>query len=304
MAMLLSEEEQIRRALGIPTKTEFFDPRMLYFDALGVVPALQGLFRIKGMKGRRAAKLIEELPVRSKGTFFDLFAGSGKVSRAAGLSKKFGRVRLGDLNERTANIHRMVQRHPEKIKELVRDFMHEIGIEKGLSYDEVPRLADFQERVMAGEFVREPTKQAAADIVLGSYGMHYDPGYRTRIKPSSGKHIRPHRLLERIEQHGEALRGGEVVHGSWEETVRGATKGDVIYADPPYMNTPGYRAGGFREKQTRELSRVLRKAYERGADVVVSEFEGVQKLFPWIEDWRPIGKGGKEIEGWATHRGR
>jgi DNA adenine methylase len=77
--------------------------------------------------------------------------------------------------------------------------------------------------------------------------------------------------LEDYHQAGSMLSGQEVVCGDYKEALYWAAEGDVVYADPPYVDTfTGYAKGGFGEGDQRELSDELKAAARRGAHVVLS----------------------------------
>jgi DNA adenine methylase len=78
-------------------------------------------------------------------------------------------------------------------------------------------------------------------------------------------------LLDEYLKAGSMLAGNEVVHGDYKDALHWAVEGDVVYADPPYVDTfTGYAKGGFGEGDQRELSDELKAAAERGAHVVLS----------------------------------
>jgi DNA adenine methylase len=77
--------------------------------------------------------------------------------------------------------------------------------------------------------------------------------------------------LEDYHQAGSMLSGQEVVCGDYKEALYWAAEGDVVYADPPYVDTfTGYAKGGFGDGDQRELSDELKAAAARGAHVVLS----------------------------------
>lgn len=70
--------------------------------------------------------------------------------------------------------------------------------------------------------------------------------------------------------------------GDFEETVEGATEGDVVYADPPYDGTFGY-SSGFTADDQRRLAECLRRAARRGVGVVTTNADTplVRRLYRW-----------------------
>jgi site-specific DNA-adenine methylase len=66
--------------------------------------------------------------------------------------------------------------------------------------------------------------------------------------------------------------------------VRAAAPGDVLYLDPPYLDTfDGYTAGGFSYTDHLRLAAALAAAVVRGVKVVVSQAQhpALASLYPW-----------------------
>lgn len=82
----------------------------------------------------------------------------------------------------------------------------------------------------------------------------------------------------------------------------GIQPGDVVYCDPPYANTTGYKAAG--EFDHDEFWRWCQKQVRKGADVFVSEYEPPQGV-PVEEVWSRTAKqtmGRKETKPAKTER--
>jgi DNA adenine methylase len=76
--------------------------------------------------------------------------------------------------------------------------------------------------------------------------------------------------LEDYHRAGSMLSGVEM-HDNYRLALGQAAEGDVVYADPPYVDTfTGYAKGGFGDGDQRELSDELKAAAARGAHVVLS----------------------------------
>jgi len=67
--------------------------------------------------------------------------------------------------------------------------------------------------------------------------------------------------------------------GDFEDAIRGAGEGDLVYCDPPYYDSAGedfhgYTAGGFGLEEHLRLEHACARAAERGARVLVSQGDG------------------------------
>jgi len=275
--------------------------RLLVGGAPGGGTGPANLFRLMGQKGQLAKKVAKTIP---KGkTYYEPFLGTGKVARSVGKTKKFEKMVLGDVNPRTVNIHKQVMDNPDAVVK------HLEKLTKGYSYPTTEEFwkhtIDVAKKNKQGYYSDNPAKQAAADIFVGSYTLATEPGFAPRYGSPQGKYITPKGLVDRIYEHSEVLKThkADIAVRPWEETIKGAEKGDFIYADPPYLNTAGYRAGTFGMKETEDLSNALEEAYRRGIDSMIHNWVGTEETFSWAQFEGKTGfHGGKELEWRAFHK--
>ncbi len=77
--------------------------------------------------------------------------------------------------------------------------------------------------------------------------------------------------LKHLRAFSAALHGAELVHADFRTVMREAGPGDIVYCDPPYINTfTGYTASGFSLQDQADMAAEARAAAARGATVVVS----------------------------------
>jgi DNA adenine methylase len=80
------------------------------------------------------------------------------------------------------------------------------------------------------------------------------------------------------------LRNIDITNDEWIETVLRARRGDLIYADPPYLGTfDGYTGRRFTIEDHRDLARNLRQLNENGVHVAVSNSNApeVKEMYGW-----------------------
>lgn len=82
----------------------------------------------------------------------------------------------------------------------------------------------------------------------------------------------------------DRLANVDLLCAGYEETLKLAGEGDVVYCDPPYVNPgkfTGYHASGFSEAQQRELVGILNTLPEKGVHVVASshDAENIREMY-------------------------
>jgi DNA adenine methylase len=90
--------------------------------------------------------------------------------------------------------------------------------------------------------------------------------------------------LEHIRAVANAFKTSEILVQGALQTIARAQRGDVIYADPPYLATfSNYTAGGFNDDAHATLAQALRAAHARGVMVVASntDHERIRELYDW-----------------------
>lgn len=94
-----------------------------------------------------------------------------------------------------------------------------------------------------------------------------------------GSHTRLEYAAGLVRKAGPVLQGAEIRPGSWQDTVRDAAPGDLVFFDPPYLPADtelkgdgfrGYTKDGFGLEQQEELARWIHEAYDRGINVIAT----------------------------------
>jgi DNA adenine methylase len=88
--------------------------------------------------------------------------------------------------------------------------------------------------------------------------------------PWGGIRRKPLPSLDHLLAASRDLSGAELRCCDFEEAISEAGAGDVVYADPPYVERFTAYAGGFCDVEQMRLRRCLHEAWERGAAVLAS----------------------------------
>jgi site-specific DNA-adenine methylase len=264
---------------------------------MGAGPVIRrGAFRLRGAKSAKAPKSLERLAPGKQ--FVDLFAGSGAVTHGAVQRGAAESYLMGEINPRTAGIHQVIKEHPEELAEFLRMHLH--GIESPSTEKTNVLVENLYERSRGNEFTGNKIEQAAVDLVLGNYSYRYEPGGEFALGPQKANYIKPENLIRAVEQQSGLLHNVDVIAKPWQETLKHASNESIVFADPPYMKTHGYKFGRFNEIATEELSRALKAHVERGGTVLVDEYPAGMSKFDFLKNVRSTGYGeGKELEGGA-----
>lgn len=89
---------------------------------------------------------------------------------------------------------------------------------------------------------------------------------------------------EEIKRASDLLKRATIYNNDYSYVLRATHKGDVAYADPPYLGTyDGYTGSEFTHKDHRKLAAGLHRAAKRGVSVFTSNVgsEDVRSLYGW-----------------------
>jgi len=241
---------------------------------LGLVSTPASLIRYRGRKiqeGKALGKAIE--PV--KGTLRELFGGTLALSRGIFGAGKAKRVIIGEKSPYMLNLYKQIKDRPEQVADLAELYMRRLD---SLPKDKAVRYAkEVMSKLKKGQL--SEVEEAAADIFVGQRSMAYSPREIPAFLPST-KYASPESVRAKIYATSELLQKAKI-KTDWAEVVRGARKGDVVLADPPYHGTRGYESTG--KFQTEPLSDALQRLSKRGVEGIVWTGEAGVKKFPWAE---------------------
>ena len=232
---------------------------------------LTPLFKWPGGKRWLAPALAQVLHAELKGTYYEPFLGAGAVFLHL-LPKN---AVLGDVNADLIECVDVSRREARK----VRAVLGELKNTKACFY-----------QVRDGERPRSAVKRAARFIYLMKtcWGGIYRLNQEGQFNVPYGRSGRRADEDDTFEARAEAFDGVRLICADFEDVLRDAKRGDVVYADPPYTTLGEnngfvrYNEKLFAWKDQERLAKAAREAAKRGAFVAVSGFwhNSVLDLYP------------------------
>ena len=207
--------------------------------------------------------------VDCRGTYYEPFVGGGALFLALGHAPAV----INDANPVIADMYRVIRDRPESLMERLdtlaelyngkdeegrKDYYLKIrgrfNRGRGDNCMHVSRTADliFLNKCCFNGLYRENAK-GEFNVPWGkkeSVNL-YDPNNIRRIS----------RLMQSVNSECR----------DFEDAVKGAEKGDLVFMDPPYHNTfTNYRGGGFSENDQRRVAEVFKDLTDRGCRVLAT----------------------------------
>jgi DNA adenine methylase len=210
-----------------------------------------------GNKQRQASAIIQHFPNRF-GTYFEPFLGSGGVLGVLAPERAVASDSFLPLME----IWQMLREDKEELKRHYADrfaLVQAMGKEKCYAkilarYNARPNGADlvFLCRACYGGVVRF---RKVDGYMSTPVGIHYP--------------ISPESFAQRVDVWRERTRGTRFIHADFADAMALATEGDLVYCDPPYVDSQTilYGAQGF---SVRRLFDTIADCKERGVYVALS----------------------------------
>ena len=213
----------------------------------------RAILKSVGGKGQQAKEILGLMPPNIQ-TYYEPFAGSLALFwalRDAGLIR--GAV-VNDLNPLIAEVYRTAQQDAQRLVTA----LDQMRCLKGRDIFEQFRADLNAQPNDSGWVPRTPVERAARTLYLNRRGfnglfrvnragkLNMPWGGDSRLTP-------PARILEA----GRMLQGVAIHSGDFELALAGASQGDFVFADPPYIGTFSGYAGTFGLRDHRRLERVL-----------------------------------------------
>lgn len=222
-----------------------------------VQPFKTQLLKWIGNKQRFAHEIIGYFPARF-GTYFEPFLGSGGVLGTLAPPKAAAADALAPLME----IWTTLQEDPETLKEWYRvryEKAHSMG-DKVAGYELIK--AAYNDRPNGADLVYLSRSCYGGVVRFRKDGYMSTPcGVHAPVTPKSFSH--------RVEAWHRRTAGTQFFCADFEEVMRTARPGDLVYCDPPYSCTQAilYGAQGF---DLRRLLCVIQACKDRGVHVALS----------------------------------
>lgn len=216
------------------------------------------LLKWVGNKQRMASTIVSYFPERF-GTYYEPFLGSGAVLGTLNPSKGVG----SDVLPQLIGIWKMVKEDPERL--VAAYDRHRSRIDAGedkravyqdalSAYNSNPNAEDFVflTRACYGGIVRFRKVDGAMSTPCGAHMP-----------------ISTESFAKRVDLWRERLRGVEFLCADYREIIRRAGESDLVYCDPPYVDTQKILYGA-QEFRLEELVAEIQAAKNRGARVALS----------------------------------
>ena len=213
-----------------------------------------------GSKRQLMPALLPRVP-SSYGTFFEPFVGAGALFFALCPP----RAVLADTNARLVRTYRGIRDDVEGVIALLESYPHD----KAFFY----RMRDVDIDA------RSDAEVAAWFIYLNKTGYNglYRVNRANRFNVPFGRHNNPAICDKpKLRACARALAHAELVVADFEHAVRGATRGDFVYFDPPYIplsatsSFTSYTSGGFGDADQRRLRDLALRLKRAGVSVLLS----------------------------------
>lgn len=227
---------------------------------------IQPLLKWVGSKRKSAPQIIAHFP-KQFNNYYEPFLGSGAVlieleaKKAKQNFPQFRHAFASDSNKYLIDIFNYVKNNPEKIKEYYSDNINCYMDDKINNYNKIrdkfnknPNSLDFCliSRTCYGGIIRFRKSDGYLSTPVGPH------------KPISGK-----AFAKRVDDWHKLINQVNFVNIDYKEAIKHATKGDVVYCDPPYTHSQNILYGA-QDFDINELWQAIAKAKERGAKILVS----------------------------------
>ncbi len=239
----------------------------------GSSPTLQPFLKWAGGKRKVVPELEKHIP-DDFGTYFEPFVGGGALffslaGRPTG--PPFRRAVLADNNKRLIRTYRAVRDRVDPLIELLLEYKSR--------HDK-----DFYYKVRAQDIdrKRDDTSVGAWLIYLNKTAFNglYRVNSRNGFNVPIGSYANPDICNEqRLRDCSRALRGVDLLHGSFQVVLKLAKPGDLVYFDPPYVplndtaRFTAYTRGGFGADAQELLRDVALELKRRGVTVILSNHD-------------------------------
>lgn len=210
-----------------------------------------------GNKQRFAHEIISFFP-RSFTTYHEPFVGSGGVLGTLGPARGIASDNFADL----IGIWKLLKNSPEQLKRAYHErwaLIEELGHREAYNY-------------VRATYNRRPNPEDLLFLSRACYGgvvrfRKVDGGMSTPC----GAHqpMPPDKFSERVDEWGERVRHTDFIHCDYRDSMQLAKKGDIIYCDPPYVDSQKILYGAQAFKLS-ELFVEIERCRSRGVYVALS----------------------------------
>jgi DNA adenine methylase len=235
--------------------------------------APQPFLRWAGGKRRLASTLIETFPSGFdplKHKFFEPFVGGGALTFALGnpVSESFvsgDMLVINDMNPELVNTYKVVRDSVDSLIDELRRYSKKVNAK---NYYEIRSHVPKDKIGRAARFI-----YLNKTCYNGLWRVNSKGEFNVPFDKSSSSNLFNEEVLRACSAR---LKGATITNMSFEESVVGAKKGDLVYFDPPYLPlTPtasfaAYAKEGFTQDDHELLASTIDKLTRKGVYVLIS----------------------------------
>lgn len=213
------------------------------------------LLKWVGNKQRFAEEICRIFP-KTYGKYIEPFVGSGAVLGA--MAPRVGIA--GDILKPLVELWEVLQKNP--------DHLYDNYKKTWMEFQENPAIAY---KKLLASYNNNPNPHDLLFLSRSCYGGIIRFTKLGRMSTPMGAHhpISPESFKERMILWRQRVSGTKFIHASFQETMGMAEKGDVIYCDPPYVDSQSILYGAQAFTIT-DLWNVINECKKRGALVALS----------------------------------
>nr|ELR5252457.1 DNA adenine methylase [Providencia rettgeri] len=228
---------------------------------------------LKWVGGKQGVMAQLKLALPKGARLIEPFCGSGAVM----MNTAYSNYVLADINADVINTYDTIRNAAESVIAALSELYATCRTRE--HYDAIRK--EFNARTA------EPVRMAAMFIYMNRHGYRGLCRYNKRkgeFNVPWGDYRKPYLPEKEIRYMADRLANVDLLCAGYEETLKLAGEGDVVYCDPPYVNPgkfTGYHASGFSEAQQRELVGILNTLPEEGVHVVASshDAENIREMY-------------------------
>ncbi|KAA8923557.1 DNA adenine methylase [Thermoplasma sp.] len=210
--------------------------------------------------------LLKNIPAEFN-NYYEPFVGGAALLISLYSSNLIDHAVISDTNKDLYDLYKIIKENPlELIQEL-----------KNLEFRN--SREDYYKARSLFNSTEDPVRRSALLIYLNRHGYNglYRVNSENKFNVPFGRYKNPSMpSSENIMAISEVLQSCAIMNSDFEFAVSGATKGDFVYLDPPYMPLnrtsyfTEYTKSGFDEKDQERLFRVFKGLSEKGVYVMES----------------------------------